>query len=136
MLLFKMNQCICVQCHTRRVFWHTFFLKLMSGWYPVIPKIPLWLRAECRKIIDIRFICVRIFMSFKNIFISEVSAIYFIQFFKNGICGNNVGKTCYACPYLSNGIKITYYQTFVLMLNFPTLFRQNQIKQFYSCPRN
>ena len=93
----------------------------MSGWFNDTQN-PLMVGAEYQKIIVAWFIYQRTFVSFENIFVSEVFADYFISFYKK--YGNIVGNTFWWCSYHSYGTKentdyiiILYYIMYILHIH-------------------
>ena len=68
-----------IQRHIEIVSEHTLFWKLMGGWFNDTQNAPM-VGAEYQKIIDAWFIYQKTFVSFGNIFVSEVFADYFISF--------------------------------------------------------
>ena len=77
---------------------------------------PTMAGAEYQKIIDAWFIYQMIFVSFGNIFVSEVFEDYFISFYKK--YGNSVGKTFLGCSYHSYGTNESTYYYFILCIYF------------------
>ena len=74
------------------VFGHNFFYLLVSGWFNDTQNPPM-MEAECQKIISICLIYKRIFVSFENIFVSELFLDYvFHLVFTKNIHENSVGR--------------------------------------------
>ena len=77
----------------------------------MIPKISLWWGSDCRNIINIQYICKRIF----HLVFTKI------------INGNNIRKTSFGRSYCSNGIKtpldeLKVYFKLLLLLFYCFLF--------------